>query len=54
METAWILRYEFPDAFEELMIALRARVAKHVEALNAMLLAADTAEPSGDEEESAI
>jgi len=54
METAWILRYEFPDAFEELMGALRARIAKHVEALNAMLLAADTAEPSGDEEESAI
>ena len=54
METAWLLRYEFPDAFEELMGALRVRVAKHVEALNAMLLAADSDEPSGDEEESAI
>ncbi|MDP1926555.1 MAG: hypothetical protein Q8K57_17435 [Thiobacillus sp.] len=54
METAWLLRYEFPDAFEELMGVLRARVAKHVEALNAMLLAAEAGEPSGDEEESAI
>lgn len=56
MEAAWILRYEFPDAFEELMIALRARVQKNVEALNAMLLAMplDSDEPAGDQEESAI
>lgn len=54
METAWLLRYEFPDAFEELMGVLRVRVAKHVEALNAMLLAAEAGEPTDDEEESAI
>ena len=54
METAWILRYELPDAFEELMGVLRTRVAKHVEALNAMLLAAEAGEPADDEEESAI
>lgn len=54
METAWLLRYEFPDAFEELMGVLRVRVAKHVEALNAMLLAAEAGEPTDGEEESAI
>jgi hypothetical protein len=54
METAWLLRYELPDAFEELMGVLRTRVAKHVEALNAMLLAAEAGEPTDDEEESAI
>jgi len=56
METAWILRDELPDAFEELMIVLRDRVQKHVEALNVALLAMtlDSGEPTGDEEESAI
>lgn len=56
METAWILRDALPDAFEELMIILRDRVQKHVEALNAALFAmpSDSGEPTGDEEESAI
>ena len=56
METAWILRDALPDAFEELMIALRDRMQKHVEALNAALFAAsaEAGEPTGDEEESAI
>lgn len=56
METAWILRYELPDAFEEILIILRDRAAKLMET------AADfpiTARPSSgaaedDEEESAI
>jgi hypothetical protein len=56
METAWVLRDALPDAFEELMIALRDRMQKHLEALNAALLAtpADTGPAAGDEEESAI
>lgn len=56
METAWILRDALPDAFEELMIALRDRVQKHVEALNAALMAmsAESGNAAGDEEESAI
>jgi len=56
METAWILRDALPDTFEELMIVLRDRVQKHVEALNVALLAmaSDSGEPTGDEEESAI
>lgn len=56
METAWVLRDALPDAFEELMIALRDRMQKHLEALNAALFAAsaEVSEPAGDEEESAI
>jgi hypothetical protein len=56
METAWLLRYELPDAFEEVMLTLRDRAQKRVELANALALA----EPSpalpgaGDEDESAI
>lgn len=56
METAWILRYELPDAFEELMILIRNRAQKGLE------LAIEAEAPASvgaggtraDEEESAI
>ena len=56
METAWVLRYELPDAFEEVMMILRDRAQKSVELANALALAesSGSAEASGDEEESAI
>jgi hypothetical protein len=56
METAWILRDALPDTFEELMLILRDRVQKHLEALNLALLAMsdETEKIAGDEEESAI
>jgi hypothetical protein len=60
METAWLLREELPDAFGELMLVLRDRVAKNLEAMNAafgdeldaLLAAPDT--PPEDDDESAI
>ena len=55
METAWLLRYELPDAFEEVMLTLRDRAQKRVELANELALAAPSAAESvGDEEESAI
>lgn len=56
METAWILRYDFPDAFEELMITLRDRAQKLMEAADEFPVPApsDSANLAGDEEESAI
>ena len=54
METAWLLRYERPDAFEEMMLILLDRAQKRVELANELALAGPSAEPSGDEEESAI
>jgi hypothetical protein len=56
METAWILRYELPDAFEEMMITLRDRAQRHLEESNASPASASTGstDGSGDEEESAI
>jgi hypothetical protein len=55
METAWILRYELPDAFEELMITLRDRAQKILAAQDNFPVPArpDSAEAQ-DEEESAI
>jgi hypothetical protein len=52
METAWVLRYELTDAFEEVMIMLRDRVQKHLEEANAS--PAPASSDAGDEEESAI
>jgi hypothetical protein len=60
METAWLLREELPDTFGELMLILRDRVQKNLEAMNAalgdeldaLLAASDT--PPDDDEESAI
>ena len=56
METAWILRYELTDAFEEVMIVLRDRVQRHLEEANASPVPATpgTGDGAGDEEESAI
>ena len=60
METAWILRYELPDAFEEVMLTLRDRAQKMVELANQMANEMALAGPSnagdssGEEEESAI
>jgi hypothetical protein len=56
MESAWILRYELPDAFEEVMIMLCDRVQQHLEDANAAPVPAGygAEETPGDEEESAI
>lgn len=56
METAWIIRYELPDAFEEVLLTLRDRAQKLVELANELALASPSAsgESSGEEEESAI
>jgi hypothetical protein len=56
METAWVLRYELPDAFEEVMITLRDRAQKLFEASDEASVPArlGSGEASGDEEESAI
>ena len=56
METAWILRYELADAFEEVMFLLRDRAQKQVELANLLAMAgpSESANASGDEEESAI
>jgi len=56
METAWILRYELPDAFEEVMIILRDRAQKMLEMADAASIPAPPGAESAvdDEEESAI
>jgi hypothetical protein len=60
METAWLLREELPDAFEELMGLLRDRMLKSLEAMNAALAAEVAPEDDAvggrraDDEESAI
>jgi hypothetical protein len=59
METAWILRYELSDAFEEVMLMLRNRVEKHLEAANQSFVQAPEKANAGeslldDDEESAI
>jgi hypothetical protein len=56
METAWVLRYELTDAFEEVMITLRDRAQKMLELAELALIseALGSAEAAGDEEESAI
>jgi len=56
METAWLLRYELPDAFEEVMFILRDRAQKRVELANELALAGPTgsSDASGEDEESAI
>jgi hypothetical protein len=56
METAWILRYELTDAFEEVMITLRDRAQKMLEAADMSSIPAPSGsmDAVGDEEESAI
>lgn len=52
METAWVLRYDYTDAFEEMMFVLSARVQNHMEEASASPLPAS--DSTGDDEESAI
>jgi hypothetical protein len=56
METAWVLRYELTDAFEEVMIILRDRAQKMLEMFDAAFIPASpgSEQAAGDEEESAI
>ena len=51
MERAWVLRYELPDAFEEVMHTLRDRIQKLIEAENALPIPAPPGEGTDDEEE---
>ena len=62
METAWVLRYELPDLFEEVLVMIRNRVQRSLE--TAVAAAGSAASPAsaasagaaatGDDEESAI
>lgn len=56
METAWILRHDLPDAFDEMVAILRDQAQAHLEMMN--LATAEALAESGpapaDEEESAI
>lgn len=58
METAWVLRYELDDAFEEVMLVLRNRVEKHLELAQQSLIQAVESPGAGellaDDDESAI
>ncbi len=55
METAWVLRYHLPDAFEEVMIVLRYRAEAMLDmADRASIPAATASDAVDDEEESAI
>jgi hypothetical protein len=60
METAWVLRYELPDIFEQVVIALRDRLAHHVEELadtgahSRRPVEAGAAGTAAEEEESAL
>jgi hypothetical protein len=56
METVWVLRYEVPDAFEEVMIILRDRAQKMLEQFDVASIpeAPGSEAAAGDEEESAI
>lgn len=58
METAWVLRYQVADAFEELLTMLRNRAQKGLEAAVAAALTATSADAvpgaAGEQEESAI
>jgi hypothetical protein len=58
METAWVLRYELPDIFEQVVITLRDRLMHRVEELEDDAAVQDSkpapAKPAADEEESAL
>jgi len=56
METAWVLRYELSDIFEQIVITLRDRLAHRVEDLEetAVIESRPGAVSSVDEEESAL
>lgn len=56
METAWVLRYELPDIFEQIVITLRDRLANRVEDLEetALIESRPKQTSSSEEEESAL
>jgi hypothetical protein len=56
METAWVLRYDLPDIFEQIVITLRDRLAHRVEDLEetAALESLPKQASSAEEEESAL
>ena len=54
-ETAWVLRYELPDIFEQVVIHLRDRMQHRVEELEEVVdLKPAKAKPMEDDEESAL
>ncbi|MEY4592157.1 MAG: hypothetical protein RIR18_1052 [Pseudomonadota bacterium] len=54
METAWILRYELTDTFEQLVVTIRDRMIRHMIALNEPIPEQGSAEHAADDEESAL
>jgi len=54
METAWVLRYELPDVFEQIVIALRDRLAHRIEDLEEAVSTESRPGPAAEEEESAL
>ena len=56
METAWILRHELTDTFEQMIIAIRDRMARRMEALNVAIPEQGSGDHAAaeDEEESAL
>ncbi len=57
METAWVLRYELPDIFEQIVIALRDRLTRRLESIEETVVSASRPAPAasaGDDEESAL
>ncbi|MGE5470420.1 MAG: hypothetical protein ACM3X0_06450 [Bacteroidota bacterium] len=56
METAWVLRYELSDIFEQIVIMLRDRMLHRVEALEETVTTAGqpAKAPAPDDEESAL
>jgi len=56
METAWVLRYELSDIFEQIVITLRDRLANRVEDLEEIAVTESRPSPaaSADDEESAL
>lgn len=56
METAWVLRHELPDTFEQLIFAIRDRMTRRMEALNEPVPEQTPAAHNAaeDEEESAL
>jgi phage baseplate assembly protein gpV len=56
METAWVLRYDLPDIFEQVVISLRDRMSQRIEELEEPVISNSkpAASASADEEESAL
>ncbi len=55
VETAWVLRYELPDIFEQIVIILRDRLLQRIEALeNTVIPTSAPASSTSQDEESAL